>query len=246
MYLPELEGQLEVMGDRIDAFGIRRRSVRRPRYRAEPSWAFAAKLDGEVVGSNFAARWGSFAFLGPLSVRPDLWNQGVASRLMEPIVDLFERWHVRQAGLFTFPNSPKHLRLYRIWGLDVSHEVRAIQAQRLGDTVLVHDDSGVAGFAACHCGAGEAGSGSCYVKFAAARPGSRAPDHLESLAEGFEALAAARGASRITAGINVARDGALGTLLARGYATQFEGVIMQRPDEPGYCRPDAYVIDDLR
>jgi hypothetical protein len=28
--------------------------------------------------------------------------------------------------------------------------------------------------------------------------------------------------------------------------TWLEGVIMQRPNEPGYCRPDAYVIDDLR
>ena len=36
----------------------------RSRFAAEPSWAFAAELDGEVVGSIFATRWGSFGFFG--------------------------------------------------------------------------------------------------------------------------------------------------------------------------------------
>jgi GNAT superfamily N-acetyltransferase len=183
----------------------------RPRFTAEPRWAFAAELDGDVVGSNFATRWGSFGFFGPLTVRVDLWDQGIAKRLMEPIMDLFERWQVRQAGLFTFPNSPKHIGLYQkfgFWpqhltplmekaiapttaggnehstyaeasegerrailstcrsvtdaifeGLDVEYEIRATDAQELGDTVLVQDGSELAGFAVCHCGAGEAGSG---------------------------------------------------------------------------------------
>lgn len=52
-------------------------------------------------------------------------------------------------------------------GLDVEREVRAVDDQRLGDTVLLMDGSRLAGFAVCHCGAGsEAGSGVCYVKFA--------------------------------------------------------------------------------
>src|SRR5208283_5821718 len=54
----------------------------RPRFAAEPGWAFAAELDGEVVGSIFAARWGSFGTFGPLSVREDLWDRGIARRLM--------------------------------------------------------------------------------------------------------------------------------------------------------------------
>ena len=36
---------------------------------AAPDCAWAAEIDGEVVGSNFATRWGSFAFFGPLTVR---------------------------------------------------------------------------------------------------------------------------------------------------------------------------------
>lgn len=269
----------------------------RPRYRAAPSWAFAAELDGELVGSNFATRWGSFAFFGPLTVRPDLWDQGIASRLMEPIVDLFEQWQVRQAGLFTFPQSPKHIGLYQkfgFWpqrltpllekhvgptldrhghstfssagederaailsacreltdsifeGLDLSHEIFATDAQQLGDTVLLGDGSELGGFAVCHCGTGEAGTGTCFVKFAAARPGHAAPERFELLLEACEQLAAERGLARIVAGVNSGRHEAYRRMLARGYRTWLEGVIMQRPDEPGYCRPDVYAIDDLR
>jgi GNAT superfamily N-acetyltransferase len=269
----------------------------RPRYHAAPSWAFAAKLDGEVVGSNFAARWGSFAFFGPLTVRPDLWDQGIASRLMEPIIDLFQQWRVHQAGLFTFPQSPKHIGLYQkfgFWpqhltplmekritrpienrerstfsmaaegdreailsacreltdqiydGLDVSHEIFSTDAQGLGETVLLRDGSELGGFAVCHCGAGEAGSGTCFVKFAAARPGPDAPDRFERLIDACEELAAARGLERLVVGINTARHDAHRRLLARGYRAWLEGVIMQRPNEPGFCRSDAYVIDDLR
>lgn len=269
----------------------------RPRYHAAPSWAFAAELDGELVGSNFATRWGSFAFFGPLTVRPELWDRGIASRLMEPIVDLFDQWGVRQAGLFTFPQSPKHIGLYQkfgFWpqhltpllekriapatetaehstfstategereailsacreltdqiyrGLDVSHEIFSTDTQGLGETVLLRGGPELDGFAVCHCGAGEAGSGTCFVKFAAARPGPEAPDRFERLIDACEQLAAARGLERLVAGINTARHEAYRRLLARGYRTWLEGVIMQRPTEPGYCRPDAYVIDDLR
>jgi GNAT superfamily N-acetyltransferase len=269
----------------------------RSRFAAEPSWAFAAELDGEVVGSNFAARWGSFGFFGPVTVRVDLWDRGIAGRLMEPIMDLFDQWQVRQAGLFTFPHSPKHIGLYQrfgFWpqhltpllekqvapttsgrehstysevsdderstilsdchdltnaifeGLDVGHEVRATAAQALGDTLLLHDDSELVGFAVCHCGAGEAGSGTCFVKFAAVRPGPKAGDLFERLLDACEALAGERGLQRMVAGVNVARHDAYRRLLARRYRVFTEGVIMQRPNEPGYCRPDVYVIDDLR
>jgi GNAT superfamily N-acetyltransferase len=86
------------------------------RYRADPRAAFCAELGGEVVGSIFATRWGSFGFFGPLTVRVDLWDRGIASRLMEPVMELFERWGVRHAGLFTWPESPKHIALYNKFG----------------------------------------------------------------------------------------------------------------------------------
>jgi hypothetical protein len=69
---------------------------------------------------------------------------------------------------------------------------------------------------------------------------------VDPATDACETLAAERGLQRIVAGINTARHDAYQRLLARGYRTWFEGVIMQRPNEPGYCRPDVYAIDDLR
>ncbi|HEY6684524.1 MAG TPA: hypothetical protein VI030_16200 [Propionibacteriaceae bacterium] len=102
------------------------------------------------------------------------------------------------------------------------------------------------GFAVCHCGAGEAGSGTSFIKFGAVRPGPEAGARFERLLDACEELARVRGLGRIVAGVNVARHDAYRRLLARGYQTWLQGVIMQRPNTPGYCRPDAYVIDDLR
>ena len=88
----------------------------RTRWRADPSAAFGAEAGGRLVGSNFAANWGSVGFFGPLSVHPDLWDRGIAKALMEPIVTCFERWGTRHAGLFTFGQSPKHVSLYQRFG----------------------------------------------------------------------------------------------------------------------------------
>src|SRR5690349_18817511 len=88
----------------------------RTRWIADPSAAFAAELAGELVGTNFATRWGSVGFFGPLTIRPDLWDRGIAQLLLGPTMDLFDRWGLRHAGLFTFPNSAKHLALYQKFG----------------------------------------------------------------------------------------------------------------------------------
>src|SRR5262249_42592708 len=92
----------------------------------------------------------------------------------------------------------------------------------------------------------EAGSGICYVKFGAVRPGPSAAAALERLLESCTALGASRGAIRLMAGVNTARHEAYEILLARGFRTEFQGVAMHRPNEPGYSRPGAYVLDDWR
>src|SRR6202790_3089129 len=187
----------------------------RTRWLADPSAAIGAELAGELVGTNFATRWGSVGFFGPLTIHPDLWDRGIAQLLLAPTMDLFDSWGVRHAGLFTFPASAKHIGLYQkfgFWprfltalmelpveakrtpvrwtrfsefsvedkqsclracreltssiydGLDVEREIRAVDEQRLGDTVLIWTDDQLAGLAVCHVGAGtEAGSGKCYV-----------------------------------------------------------------------------------
>src|SRR5262245_38083099 len=88
----------------------------RTRWKANPDAAFAAVINNELVGSNFATNWGSVGFFGPLTIRPDLWDRGIGKRLMEPIMGCFDKWKTNHAGLFTFANSQKHIGLYQKFG----------------------------------------------------------------------------------------------------------------------------------
>jgi GNAT superfamily N-acetyltransferase len=270
----------------------------RTRWLADPGAAFAAAVDGSLVGSNFVTRWGSVGYFGPLTVHPDFWDRGVAQKLLEPSLALFETWVCRHTGLYTYSGSPKHLTLYQkfgFWprwltailakavrpverggevsyysqvpeperpglaaaaagltdaiyaGLDVSREIIALETQRLGDTVFIWDDPGLVGFAAVHIGAGsEAGSGAGFIKFGAARPGPRAGEYFDRLLAACESYAAAHGAQRLIAGVSLARQPAYARLRARGFQPEIVGVCMHKPNEAGYHRPEAWVIDDWR
>ncbi len=268
------------------------------RWRANPDNAFAAELDGKLVGSNFVTNWGSVGFFGPLTTHPDVWDRNVGSRLIAPVIARFDEWNITHAGLFTFPNSAKHHGLYQkfgfwpqyltmvmakrvehkisdsMWtafsevpenergevlqafrdltdeiypGLDVRSEVEASLRAHLGETVLLFDDGGLAAVAVCHFGPGtEAGSGTCYIKFGAARPGPLVDQHFGNLLEACEAMTSRKGLVRLTAGVNTARHEAYRQMLTRGFRTEIQGVVMQRNNQTGYNRPDIYVIDDWR
>lgn len=259
----------------------------RPRYAAPHTVALAAELDGELVGSNFVTNWGSVGFFGPLSVRVDLWDRGVASALMEETMGVFARWGTEHAGLFTWADSAKHHGLYQKFGffptfltpvlskpivaaergaytvsaddsaaldacreisesvypgLDLSDEIRSVRTQGLGDTVVLPE---AGGFAVCHVGAGtEAGSGTCYMKFAAVRPG--AGDQFVSLIRACEAFAARQGVERLVVGMNAGRLDAYRMLIERGFRTDLTGVAMQQGGDLGYNRPNTFVADDWR
>jgi GNAT superfamily N-acetyltransferase len=270
----------------------------RTRWLADPSAAFAAELAGELAGTNFATRWGSVGFFGPLTIHPDHWDRGIAQLLLAPTMDLFDRWGIRHAGLFTFAASAKHVGLYQkfgFWprfltalmeqpvrselksvewtrfselstdekrsrlqscceltssiydGLDLEREIRAVDEQYLGDTVLTWTGSQLAGLAVCHAGPGtEAGSGKCYVKFGAVRCGPNAPREFRRLLEACYEFAAERGATTLDAGVNLARLDAYREMLQTGFRTTRQGVVMERNAEPGYNRPEVFLIDDWR
>ena len=266
------------------------------RWRADPAAALVAEVNGTLAGSNFATNWGSFGFFGPLTVRPELWDQHIAQKLLGPTMDLLEQWGVREAGLFTFAHSPKHIGLYQkfgFWprfltaimskgvtgreassikysalhegeqdqalsacrmltdsiyeGLDLTSEIRSVKDQNLGETVLVWGSDPLDAFAVCHCGEGsEAGRGTCFIKFAAVRPGPGAENRFEHLLDASEALAAERGLQRMEAGVNLNRSQAYRQMLRRGFRPDIQGVAMHKPDSPAYNRPDAFVVDDWR
>ena len=100
----------------------------RTRWRADPTAAFAAELDGELVGSNLVTNWGSVGFFGPLTVRPDCWDRGIAKQLLEPTMDLFASWKTRHVGLLTFAESPKHVGLYQSFGFWPRYLIAAMAA----------------------------------------------------------------------------------------------------------------------
>jgi hypothetical protein len=86
------------------------------RFAAPHVEGFAIEENGALIGSNFATRWGSVGFFGPLSIRPDRWDGGFAQPLVAAACGAFQRWSVGHAGLFTFPHSAKHVHLYGKFG----------------------------------------------------------------------------------------------------------------------------------
>ncbi len=266
----------------------------RARWTADPASSLAAWSGDRLVGSNFVTQWGSVGFFGPLTVEPELWDKGVARRLLDETMAVFGSWDLTHTGLFTFGQSPKHVSLYQSYGfmprfltavlgkpvasgtpgqlaseaadldavvadcaavsgsvypgLQVSREIRATLEQSLGDVVVVRDSGGrPAAFGVCHTGPGsEGGSGTCYVKFGAARSGSGAGERFGRLMAACEAYAAGREAATLVAGVSTARRGAYQLLLEEGYRAALIGVTMHRPDEGAYHHPDAWVVDDWR
>jgi len=132
-------------------------------------------------------------------------------------------------------------------GLDLQREIVAVEAQLLGDTIFVCDNTHLVGLAVCHRGPGtEAGSGVCYVKFAAVRPGPAEHELFGRLLDSCEALAASKQLARLVAGVNTAREKAYLAMIERGFGTDIQGVAMQRFSHPGYNRSDVYIVDDWR
>jgi GNAT superfamily N-acetyltransferase len=268
------------------------------RWRAPHVAAFGATSDGRLVGSNFATRWGTVGFFGPITADPALQERGIGKALLAATMDQFDAWGTTHTGLFTFAHSAKHVALYQKFGfyarfltaimsapaqpaqtttswsrysalsdaekaialraarevtetlypgLDLSDEIRAVHDQDLGETVLVHGAAGPAAFAVCHYGPrSEAGLGACFVKFGAVRDTPSAEQDYLRLLDACGALAAAVGMPTILAGANLARREAYQHLVARGFRTAIQGVAMHKDNEPGYCRPGVYIIDDWR
>jgi GNAT superfamily N-acetyltransferase len=260
--------------------------------------ALGATIDGQLVGSNFATKWGSVGFFGPLTVRPDLQEHRIGRALLDATMEQFDAWGTRHTGLFTFAHSAKHVALYQKYGfharfltaimsaparraqtlsgwlryselgdaakddalrgsremtttlypgLDLTEEIRAVDDQGLGDTVLLEGADGMAAFAVCHYGPrSEAGAGMCFIKFGAVRDTPSAEKDYLRLLDACGALAEAVGMSSVLAGANMARHEAYRHLVDRGFRTEIQGVAMHRKNDAGYCRPGLYIIDDWR
>ncbi len=83
------------------------------RFRADPSLSLAAEVDGNFIGSNFIANWGSVGIFGPLTVHPDHWGKSIAKRLVDKTMEILKELKTKHIGIFTFSHSPKHIHLYQ-------------------------------------------------------------------------------------------------------------------------------------
>jgi hypothetical protein len=84
------------------------------------------------------------------------------------------------------------------------------------------------------------------VKIAAVRPGRAAEQPFVELLKNCEEFAAMKGTTRLTVGVNTSRIQAYRSLLAQGFRTENQGVVMQRGNEVGYNHEGVYLIDDWR
>lgn len=92
-----------------------------PRFWSYPDGGVVVTRGGALIGFGFASRWGSLGVLGPIAVRPELWRQGLAREIVAALVEIFGGWRSRLVGLFTFPESATHLRLYQQFGFWPRH-----------------------------------------------------------------------------------------------------------------------------
>lgn len=89
----------------------------RSRYRANPRGAISAEINGELVGTMFAARWGSLAVVGPSTVRPTGWTGQAGKLMLERALALAAEWRCAHVAGFTFSNSPRHIDFFQREGI---------------------------------------------------------------------------------------------------------------------------------
>ena len=90
--------------------------ILQPRWATCPDLAFVAENEGRIAGSIVGMDWGRVFVLGPLSVAPEYSGRGIARKLMSALMARADARGFDLAGLFTFPDSPTHIRLYEGFG----------------------------------------------------------------------------------------------------------------------------------
>lgn len=132
-------------------------------------------------------------------------------------------------------------------GLDLKKEINSVENQKLGETILLEEGGDIEAIAICHFGPNtEAGSGTCYIKFGAVRPGSNSAKIFDILLQSCEQYAHLQNAMRLVGGVNTGRHNAYRRMIELGFHTDMHGVAMHRPNELGYNREEVYLIDDWR
>lgn len=108
------------------------------RYRNNPDGAFAAEIDGQLVACGFVMNWGSVGVFGPLTVDVKHWGKGIARAMLDAMTDYMDVQGFALQGLFTHPQSAKHIRLYEAYGFRMQR-ITAVMEKKIGAAPLPGD-----------------------------------------------------------------------------------------------------------
>ncbi|MDA0239004.1 MAG: GNAT family N-acetyltransferase [Proteobacteria bacterium] len=100
------------------------------RFRNNPDGAFAADIDGRLVACGFVMDWGSVGIFGPLTVDVDHWGRGIARSMMDAMTGYMDDRGFDLQGLFTHPQSAKHIRLYEAYDFRMQR-ITAVMAKEI-------------------------------------------------------------------------------------------------------------------
>ncbi|HEY9754190.1 MAG TPA: GNAT family N-acetyltransferase [Oculatellaceae cyanobacterium] len=99
----------------------------------QPDGAFGAYAGGKLVGIACNSIHGSIGIFGPLSVLPPYWGKGVAKRLLTKSLSFFVSEGISSSVLTTFPDSGKHIFLYKKFGFQPQHLITMLSKSVAGD-----------------------------------------------------------------------------------------------------------------
>jgi GNAT superfamily N-acetyltransferase len=99
-----------------------------PRWRLWPEAGVALDIGGRLAAVGMMMRWGSVCVLGPVTVAPEHWSKGLARAIMPSLLACAGRGDFAFTGLFTHPQSPKHIRLYESYGFRMQR-ITAVMAK---------------------------------------------------------------------------------------------------------------------
>jgi GNAT superfamily N-acetyltransferase len=115
-------------------------------------YGIVAEDNDRIVGSNFADQRSSIAGIGPISIDPQVQNQGVGRKLMEAAIDHFASTNVCGIRLVQSAYNNRSLSLYTRLGFQTREPLSVIQGPALNTRFAGYDvrPAGEADIAACN------------------------------------------------------------------------------------------------
>ena len=108
--------------DTSEAAGLISSLIEDPRF-----FGVVAVGDGEIVGSNFLDERSTVASVGPVTVAPDIQNEGIGRRLMMAVLDRAREQHISAIRLVQSAYHTRSLGLYAKMGFDARDSFAVVQ-----------------------------------------------------------------------------------------------------------------------